>query len=613
MMRDTDTTVQWRWWDAPDEYTMAGQLLTVARALISEQGDRYDRYQTHVRLYGGAEFAGLRPGEYTPINSRDRVSVNVIQSTVDTYVAKIVKNRVSVRFQTDNASYDDRRKAQLLSNACPGLLEAMDIRHLAPKTEMDTGIVGTGIAIVRRDRDRDTITAERVMPWELLIDDVDGYYGKPRTAYLTKYVERDVLLARYGKDEAKAASIREAPKAEDYRWGSMVDNFADPVHVVEAWRLGTGDKPGLHCVAIETSMLESEPWRRKRLPIVARRWQDPPVGWWGIGIAERLAGIQLEINKLLWRIQKAHGQFAKTFVVLDEASGIPKAHITNEMGAILVNHGGIPPQIMAPPTFPQDVYMHLQWLIRQAYEEIGISQLSATSKKPGGLESGIALREYHDIETERFAQQGMRFEDWHVELIYAALEEIEHTGDVTVRMRGESEFKITREDAKAARHRYTIRAFPTSALPQSPAGRLQGVVDIANTGWITPAKALDLLGWPDLEDFQSEESAPLDSLRRKVGNLLSGESFAKNRPMPYDDLETAVATVPKWLLRAENEGAPEDRVQAVRDFLAECIRLRGLAQQAVQQQQMMAEQATQLGPAIEPAEGPPPEAAPPTQ
>lgn len=604
-MRDREPN--WRWWDAKTDHQMAQDLYDVARALENDQGDRYERYRDHLRLYGGVEYAGLRPGEFSPVDPRDRVSINVVQSTADTYVAKIVKNQVSVRFETDNASYDDRKKAQKLSAACPGLLEMMEARKLAPKTEADTAIVGTGIAVVRRCKTH--VTAERVMPWELLIDDVDGYYGRPRNAYLCRYVEKDVLLAKYGKTPELKRLIQNAEKASQTRWGYSVSSYTEPVMVIEAWHLGTDGQPGVHCIAIQEAMLECDKkWMRSRLPIVARRWQEPPIGWHGIGIAERLFGIQIEINKLLWRIQQAHKHFARTFVVLDEASGIPKAHITNDMAAILVNHGGTAPQVMAPPTFPQDVYLHLQWLIRQAYEEIGISQLSATSKKPGGLESGIALREYHDIETERFAQQGMRYEDWHVDLIYAALEEIEHGGEVTIRVRDQSEYTIKPEDAKAARERYTIRAFPTSALPQSPAGRLQHVVDIANTGWIDPDDALDLLGWPDLDDFRSERSAQRDLLRMKIGNLLEGKPFAENRPEPIDNLEQAMLLVPKWYARARVEGCPADRLQNIRNFLVETNRL---AQAAMPPPPPAPEQAAALGPPMPGQEAVPTEVAPP--
>ena len=53
----------------------------------------------------------------------------------------------------------------------------------------------------------------------------------------------------------------------------------------------------------------------------------------------------------------------------------------------------------------QDLFMHLDRLYNRSFEIAGISQLSAQSSKPSGLDSGRALREFSDIESERFQRK----------------------------------------------------------------------------------------------------------------------------------------------------------------------------------------------------------------
>jgi hypothetical protein len=42
--------------------------------------------------------------------------------------------------------------------------------------------------------------------------------------------------------------------------------------------------------------------------------------------------------------------------------------------------------------------------------------MSASSQKPAGLDSGVAIREFQDIETERFALVSQNYEDCYISI-----------------------------------------------------------------------------------------------------------------------------------------------------------------------------------------------------
>jgi hypothetical protein len=67
---------------------------------------------------------------------------------------------------------------------------------------------------------------------------------------------------------------------------------------------------------------------------------------------------------------------------------------------------------------PQEVYQQLERLVNFAYQQAGISQLAAGSKKPEGLNSGVALREFDDNQTDRFASLSRAYDTFFVDLAY---------------------------------------------------------------------------------------------------------------------------------------------------------------------------------------------------
>jgi hypothetical protein len=100
-------------------------------------------------------------------------------------------------------------------------------------------------------------------------------------------------------------------------------------------------------------------------------------------VPEQLQGNQLEINKISWLIQRSM-HLAGTFKVwLKNGSKIVKEHINNDIGAII--NSDEMPQYLLPPIVQPEVYQRLQALKQDSFELVGVSMLSAASKKPEGL------------------------------------------------------------------------------------------------------------------------------------------------------------------------------------------------------------------------------------
>src|SRR5262249_30326360 len=154
-------------------------------------------------------------------------------------------------------------------------------------------------------------------------------------------------------------------------------------------------------------------YSKSYFPFVTMTWSDRLIGWRGQGLAEELQGIQVEINRILRTItQILRLTVPKLFV--EKGAKVVYAHLNNEIGAI-IEFSGTKPAYDFLQAVPQDLFTQLNWLYQRAYEISGVSALSAQSVKPAGLDSGKALREMNDIESERFILKGQSYEQFHLD------------------------------------------------------------------------------------------------------------------------------------------------------------------------------------------------------
>lgn len=575
-----------RWWTERDEQ-IGHAVCEVASSLIETLRTRHEIDLRHARLYGGAEFAGLLPWSYSRIQpASDRLALNVIASCVDTATAKLAKSRPVPQFLTNGADYSTRRKAAKLNKFGKGLLMS-GFYELAPLIMRDGCVFGTGIAKVYGEPDEKKICFERVYPWELLVDPLESAYGEPRTFIQRKWVDRQVLLEAYGSGRGAQERIRAIESSqtppEASRWAPGRDPQADQVEVFEAWHLRSGRNAsdGKHVIAVRGGTLLAEDYERDRAPFVVFRWSDPIGGFWGIGIAERLTGIQVEINRLLRVVQESMRRLGVPRVILDAASGIPKSHVTNDIAAILVNNGGSPPIVIPPQTVHPETFAQIDRLYQRAFEEVGISQLAAQSRKPAGLDSGAALREFNDIESERFLVAGRRWESLHLDVVRVGIECAREIPGFSIDVPDARDpASLSWADVDLDRSAYVLQCFPASILPSTPAGRIQTVQELLGAGLISQTRAMELLDVPDLEDFYGAQNASRRVVRRTIERMLDGDAYEP--PDPRIDLASAVELGNAAYLEAVEHQAPEEVLEVLRRWVDECVALMQQAQAAAQ-------------------------------
>jgi len=560
------------WWQAKKEPHLA--IEKYISVLRDDQDEFYTDLSTYVGLYGGRPI-GMSDDPFRYRNNRPRLTFNIIHSLCQAATAKIAKHRPGISFLTAGGDWSQQRKAKNLDKFMQGQLYATKGYAVAQKAFLDACIVGTGVIKVFMEHGKTKL--ERVPLIELTVDSTEAGTGEPRQMFQTKLVSRHVLAAKF--PEHKDAILESVLDMEED--SGEETRYSDLIKCHEAWHLPSGpeSEDGRHIISITTATLLDEEYDKDYFPFVFIRWTESPISFWGNGLAREVKGIQVEINKLLAQIQQQM-HLATPKVFIDESSKIVTAHLNNQIwGAI--RYRGKPPQFFVPRSVSGEMFSHLDRLVNQAFEQTGISQLSAQSKKPAGLDSGRALREFSDIESERFMVVGQAYEGVFIEIARQLISLVKEAVQ-----QGEEYISISFSPNSGVEHiewnkvdmeedQYVMRIQPVGTLPQSPAAKLASVTEMHMNGMFSTAEAHQLLEFPDLDRSNKLKNAHIELIDKIIEDMIDKGNYTP--PEPYFNLGLGVERVQQAYNLGKLEGVPEDRLELLRRWINQAVSTMDLA------------------------------------
>lgn len=566
-------------------------VFAYVRELDAAQGHVQTDNIKNMRLYGNHDYMGMGTSATTRIENvsvQNRVTLNIVQSMVDTAVSKITKQKPRPYFLTDDGDFTLKRKAEKLTKFSEGQFYSTNFYELAAEAYRDAGIFGTGaIKIFIED---DKIKAERIFIDEIKVDEKEAYYGKPRQMHQTKWIHKDVLKGAFpscAKDIDFATSDATAAKdLQTFRNGDML-------MVIESWRLPTkkGKKDGRHTITVSTTDLVNEEYDKDYFPFVFFKWNTRPLGFFGQGIAEQLTGLQIEINKILRTIQVSMHLVSVPKLFVEASSKVVSAHLNNKIGGV-IKWAGTKPEFGQLGTIPAELFTHLERLYNRAYEIIGISQLSSQSNKPAGLNSGKALRTYSNIETERFQATAKRYEQAFLDaakiMIDLAKDLSLATDNYEVKVPGSGFLKTIKwDDVNMEEDQYMLQIFPTNALSQDPSNRLQEVQELMQAGLVSKEDSMKLLDFPDLKGMYSMNNAGVDDIERQIEAMVDGGEY--QTPEPFQNLKYGIVKMQQAYLKYRSEKAPEEVLENLRQWMSDAKAVMDQAANEAANQQALAQ------------------------
>lgn len=526
------------------------------KGLVLDQSNRNMKLERHFFMYGHSSLQGqdASPFEF----SRDRVRINLVQSCVDTLLNKITKNNPRVTFLTEDGDWDVQQKAKKREKFVYGQFYKSEVYKKTPVAALNALVYGDGyVKVHAQGKD---LKVDPILTPSVLVDEKECLYnGTPRTWYEVRLMDKDTLIDLYPEKEEKIREMQTVPMPF-YMSGVVQRNM---VEVVEYWRLPiTEDGVGHHAILVGDEFLLDEDHAVRRPPFRRLAFVRNLVGYYSKGVAEVVTSYQLEANRTIKRISDALRLVASPKVLYEYQSKIVQAHFNNDVGA-MIGYMGTPPQFIMPQAVGPELFTHLQWCISSAYQDVGISQLSATAQKPAGLNSGKALREYNDIETERFAGFARAWEQFHLDIADDCMEvakEItkEHGNYALLSPDPKGCEIINFRDINLSKDKYLMQTYPTSQMPKDPWGRLEYVQELTMAQMLTPEEGMSLLDFPDTEKITSLKTSELEDILATVDFMLTKDKYLP--PEPFQNLDMGIQLMKKAYLKYKNKGCPDDKL-----------------------------------------------------
>ncbi len=511
----------------------------------------------------------------------NKIRFNISRAAVDTAASLIAQNRTAPIYTTTMGDFGLSRKAEMRSRVLQGQFYDLGAYEIGADVFYDGASTGLGgvYGYVEVDKDgKPSPKIERFLPNELLVDDSDGRYREPRSIYRIRFVAKEVAKAmapnkRIAEEIEKSAGPSDRDHAELY---IRKDPEVERVRIVEAWHLPSrkGAKDGRYVACTDKIALVDKPYERDRFPFAFYRYSNRAIGFFGQGLVERVCPAQIRLNEIAAAKKALQDLCSNTVCMVEENSNVEWEDLTNMPGQ-QITYRQTPPQWMTYTGTPPDLTAEERQIKEEVFLAEGISEQTAGGDKPVGLSSGKAVRAADDVMSRRLIQATRMFEDFYLQLAQLIVDLNDECAEIDPQYLAKARKRNGRKTFLQAipwkdmqfsdSDDYQVTMFPMSALPTTPAARMQQVEEMIASGFVSRPQALDLMMFPDVEAFASLETVDVDLVEYQIDRILDG---MQELPIPTQDLKVATKLMTAAYNRAYMMEAPDEILQLFESYLA---------------------------------------------
>lgn len=572
---------------------MARAVFAAARVVDDASIGRQQEILSAYCTYGDTSAwpAGAGNLSITYLSRNKRVSHNVIANAVDALVSEVTQTQPRPMCVTNGGDYDARERAEMLTHWWDAEFDACGVRAIAPQVARDAIISGLGIMRPYIDWEHNRIRVERIHPLSLLVDDIGCVDVAPRCVYLRRFVDRWHFLQKVLNDESLteerrtllADAIENAPSPDPVYW-TFDDHRRNTIEVIEAWHLPStacdedaelDETDGRHVLCFEGDTYMMGTYCRDKFPLPVMRPVPPQRGFWGESLVKRATPSQVELNYYLRRVRDIMHRHGVPRIYYPKGS-INPAYMTNDVGQMIPFEGRTPPFEATPNPIPPVMLQLIEMKAAWIYNEMGVSEMGATSRKEPGIESGVAIRTVNKLQSKRFIGFERSYEEAHVscaeEMVVLMRElDAECGGIDVVYDDGESRDIMPWSRLKLDEGRFRVRTFPASALSDSPAVRLEQVQEMVEAGLVQAEDAFQLLPNADFKSLTDRVQAPKKLLNKVFSRMLRDEEY--RAPEPHMDLALGIEECKQRLSEADLDERPEEQLELLRRWITDAADL----------------------------------------
>ena len=493
-------------------------------------------------------------------------SFNLVATSVDAVFANIVNVPIRTRIIPDNAEWSERRQSRQLQYYVDDLGVTLDAHESARRGVFSAALKGRGFVKVAPDL-WDSIQVENIAPDDILVDN-----RKVRNCKTNELIQRRFFDVEHIKEKfPQHADHIDAAKGKTDRLSHFSDFSDDEVQAYEAWSLPFGDKPGRHVLTIEGADLIDEEYHKNHFPIASFIWSEGNgENFYGIGGSERIVPHQSRLNRIDYftGVQMQNKAATTTYVDAQDLGQVRRVAIQKNGQYHGIN--GRDQRTVDHQAVSGEQLTYRARIIQEGQDEFGVSRAMTAGIVPGGLESGVAVREARQTATGRFAIQEADFESFCLDISFLILEACKDLGDkapvvkhvATHGARNKLEWSKVKMDVVRS------QMSAASSIARTAAGRTQFAIDLAQAGVVSQDESRRMMDMPDVGRSLSLHTAALETIEREIEETLDGR---QNLPTPYSPLKMGIWRYTAAMHLAENDGAPEDAIERLRAWITRAI------------------------------------------
>lgn len=496
--------------------------------LVSRNGSKRGKYRRNLRAYlhtYGFAMTNIDDtsvaGYYNSSKYDDEedtssgIQENVIKSVIDTLTSIMAAQKVRPFFNTVNGTFKDIQIVKQAQQFFDQLFDDQDVHRTVISAFRDACIFDTGVIYI----DRVGKSIERVMPWQINFDQKEASYGQ-LTRLAWKMENYPVTLLPFTDAKLKKA---------------ITDNKRQNVTYYRYWSLN--DKKLVHYIP-ELDFYKEEAWEENVLPFIFLNYEIPIKSASSCSMVDILWGLQDAIDAILIKIKDASQLAAPIKYLVPDTGGINVNKMTDRTAEIMTytplpNQTNVPVEVVTAPFMDPQWQQLLDKFKQDAYEMVGVSQLSSQMQKPKGLNSGVAISTMEDIELGRFEVQSDMIIRSYTDIAKLCIALFDENEDILPQNRMRD--SIRWYDIVEAQDQLIIQFSSAENLSKDPQTRAQQILMLVQMGVIPQTRVASLMEIPDAVQGYSLANNNINAVMKVIDNCIEKDDF--NVPT-YVDNET---------------------------------------------------------------------------
>jgi hypothetical protein len=261
------------------------------------------------------------------------------------------------------------------------------------------------------------------------------------------------------------------------------------------------------------------------------------------------------------------------------------------------------PAVLNFNVVPQDITQAIIEAKQDIAQILGITAIESVGDKPQGLNSQPAMSEYVNqsgVRHYKTLKENERVTVRDAYMLLETLREAKEQGSVQYLTEAMGEYEtVDFEDADLPPSALKIELAPANMLPLLPSGRLDRIMQLAQTGIFNPKQMARLFQSPDIMAALSDVTAGEKEVEWTIYEMTkpNGRYLA---PTEHTDLTLGLEKVNAAWERCRRTGVPDAVLERLDRWLAEALLLQNKQQAAAAQAQAQAmlaaqQQQTQMG------------------